>query len=97
MGDTVLRFVLAVTATSAFVALIFVLVIVEPPANVPFRDVLLVLVGTMVGLVKDVFGFFFGSSSGSKDANDAMKNIAVRAAADGTGNGKSAPAAPPVP
>lgn len=94
MGDTVLRFVLAIIITMAFVAMLGMLVVVHPPETVPFRDVLLVLTGTLVGLVKDVYAFFFGSSSGSKDANDTMKQIAVKATVDA--NGKP-PAAPPSP
>jgi len=38
------------------------------------RDILLVLIGILGAVFKDVYGFYFGSSKGSKD-KDALLNI----------------------
>lgn len=35
------------------------------------------LLGVLMGCLKDVYGFFFGSSKGSKDKDDAMVKLAT--------------------
>ena len=58
--------VLAVGALVGLVALIWTLLFVSLTEG-PARDVLLVLSGALVAIVKDVYQFEFGSSRGSKD------------------------------
>lgn len=58
--------VLAVGALGGLIALIYTLLYVDLSAG-PARDVLLMLSGALVAIVKDVYQFEFGSSRGSKD------------------------------
>jgi CDP-diglyceride synthetase len=61
-----LRAVLAIGALVLFGGLLFAVVYTPIPEGAP-RDLLLILAGALVTLVKDVFGFEFGSSVGSKN------------------------------
>jgi len=58
--------VLAIGAMLGMIALIWTLLFVNIP-NGPARDVLLILSGALVTIVKDVYQFEFGSSRGSKE------------------------------
>lgn len=40
------------------------------------KDVLLVVLGALVAIVKDVFGYYFGSSEGSQRKTELMKGAA---------------------
>jgi len=61
--------VLAFAAIAGLIGLIWLVVFVEIPAG-PARDVLLLLAGALIAVVKDVYGFEFGSSRGSKDKDE---------------------------
>lgn len=58
--------VLALIAIVGLVGLVWMMVFVEIPAG-PGRDILLMLSGALVSVVKDVYAFEFGSSRGSKE------------------------------
>jgi hypothetical protein len=64
--------ILAVGAMIGLVALIWTLLFVEIPAG-PARDVLLMLSGALVTIVKDVYQFEFGSSRGSKEKDKLIR------------------------
>lgn len=53
--------VLAAAAMGAFVVVLITLLFWSPPTG-PVHDTLLVLIGTLVGIVKDVYGYEFGAS-----------------------------------
>lgn len=63
--------VLALASIAGLLALIFTVIFAEIKAG-PARDTLLVLSGTLIAIVKDVYQFEFGSSRGSKE-KDAVK------------------------
>jgi hypothetical protein len=48
----------------------------------PTRDILLILSGALVAIVKDVYGFEFGSSRGSEAKTEQLTQLM------GTGSGK---------
>lgn len=58
--------VLAFSAIGGLISLIWILLFIQIPDG-PARDVLLLLSGALITIVKDVYGFEFGSSRGSKD------------------------------
>lgn len=58
--------VLAITAILGMISLILILLFVKLEIG-PARDVLLLLSGALVAIVKDVYSFEFGSSRGSKE------------------------------
>mgnify|MGYP003645289931 CR=1 FL=1 len=62
--------VLAIAAIVGLIGLIWTLLFVSIPDG-PARDILLILSGALVAIVKDVYGFEFGSSRGSKE-KDAL-------------------------
>lgn len=70
---------LAVIAILGLVALILALLFVQIPQG-PARDVLLMLSGGLVAIVKDVYAFEFGSSRGSKDKDAALAQINAQGA-----------------
>jgi hypothetical protein len=63
--------ILAFAAIGGLVSLVLALLFVELQSG-PARDVLLMLAGGLVAIVKDVYGFEFGSSRGSKDKTTLM-------------------------
>ena len=58
---------------------------------------LLTLLGVLAGCFKDVYGFFFGSSSGSKNKDDAIAKIATTPIAPIAPIAPVAPVAPIAP
>ena len=68
--------ILAYSAIGSLGACIILLFALEPAPQ--SRDLLLVTLGALVAIVKDVFGFEFGSSKGSERnaqaVSDALKN-----------------------
>jgi len=64
--------VLALSAIGGLLALIFTVIFAKIEAG-PARDTLLVLSGTLIAIVKDVYQFEFGSSRGSKEKDLATK------------------------
>lgn len=63
--------ILAYVAIGGLVLLAYTLVFVALPEG-PGRDMLLMLSGALVVVVKDVYGFEFGSSRGSKDKDQEI-------------------------
>lgn len=55
---------LAILAFFGFIGCLYLLFFRELPAGA--KDIILIVIGTLIGLVKDVYSFFFGSSSGSE-------------------------------
>ena len=70
--------ILAYLAVGAFVAIIVSLMFLEIPSG-GARDLLLVMMGVLGAIVKNVYHFEFGSSKGSKDKDGILGNL--------TGNG----------
>lgn len=64
---------LAVSAVAMFSGTIAALFLVDFPDS--SKDVLLVVVGALVGIIKDVFGFEFGSSKGSERNQQALADV----------------------
>lgn len=74
-GDTATPRWLAVFAVVCFVGLVIaVLRGVEPATGM--KDTFLILVGAAIATYKDVYGYYFGSSSGSRDNQEAIRTIA---------------------
>lgn len=67
--------VLAISAIAGLIALIYTLLFVDIEAG-PARDTLIMLSGALVVITKEVYGFEFGSSRGSKDKDRKLENIA---------------------
>lgn len=68
--ETYIRAILALLPAAAVVGVIFYILM---SANFePLKDVLLILIGALVGMAKEGSGFFMGSSQGSADKTDAM-------------------------
>lgn len=65
--------VLAYSAIGALGLCIVLLFILEPAPQ--SRDLLLVTLGALVAIVKDVFGFEFGSSKGSERNSQAVSDM----------------------
>ena len=62
---------MAVMITAGFLACIFKLIHTEIKAG--SRETVLVLTGVLGGMVKDVFGYYFGSSEGSQRKTEMLK------------------------
>ena len=69
--------VLALGALVGLIALTYTLLFVPIPDG-PARDVLLLLSGALVAIVKDVFAFEFGSSRGSKEKDGQIAKLVER-------------------
>lgn len=68
--EKAIRAILAILPALAIVGIIFFILITN---NIdPLKDVLLVLVGTLVAMAKEGSGYFLGSSQGSADKTEAM-------------------------
>lgn len=66
---------LAVFAVACFIGLcVAVLKGVEPAQGM--KDTFLILVGAAIAVFKDVYGFYFGSSSGSRENQEALRKAA---------------------
>lgn len=75
MPDTQGFLALAIIGLVAFIVLI--LLIHPPQIDERTSGVLMTIVGVLIACMKDVYAFFFGSSKGSKDKDDAMAKIAM--------------------
>lgn len=74
-GDTNTPRWLAVFAVACFVGLcVAVLKGVEPAQGM--KDTFLILVGAAIAVFKDVYGYYFGSSSGSRENQEALRKAA---------------------
>jgi hypothetical protein len=65
--------VLAFAAIGALIACILLLFVFKVPAE--SRDLLLVTLGALVAIVKDVFSFEFGSSKGAERNSQAVSDM----------------------
>jgi len=66
--------VLAILAVLAFIGCLFALFTRTIPEG-SARDVLMMLIGALSAIVKDLYGYFFGSSSGSSEKTIAMAEV----------------------
>lgn len=82
MNMTFVRLLLAAAALSLAGFALYSLTTAEvPPSN---RDALMVALGVVLGLSKDVFGFFFGTSQSSAEKNSLIAGL-QSTPADGAG------------
>lgn len=65
---------LAAIAVSGFFTLIAVVVFGYQPAAA-MRDLFMILVGAAITVFKDVYGYYFGSSSGSRAKDATIKQL----------------------
>lgn len=84
--------ILAFVIIIALVVVILIWIFHPPTGDAASNSVLNVLVGALVGMAGMVATFYFGSSQGSKD-----KDQALIASATGTGNGSGTSSPAPVP
>jgi hypothetical protein len=75
--------ILAYAAIGGLIGLIWVLLVHTIPEG-PTRDMLLILSGALVAIVKDVYGFEFGSSRGSVEKSQQLTNLIATKAPDAT-------------
>jgi hypothetical protein len=66
--------ILAYLAVGAFISVIVSLMFLEIPDG-GARDLLLVMMGVLGAIVKNVYSFEFGSSRGSKDKDSALERL----------------------
>jgi hypothetical protein len=62
---------LGLLVIAGFFAVVFIL-IYSPGINPTVKDILLILLGCLVTLVKDVYGYYFGSSEGSAKKTELL-------------------------
>lgn len=65
------QYVLGALVVIGFFALLIILIKKEVPA--PNKDLLNLVVGALIGSFATVVGYFFGSSKGSAEKNEIMK------------------------
>jgi len=65
---------LAVAAVFAFMGCLYALFTRTIPEGAA-RDVLMMLIGALIAIVKDLYGYYFGSSSGSSEKTTAMADV----------------------
>ena len=75
---------IAIALVAAVIALMFVLAFNSGPSNV---DVFKIVVGTLVGAVMTIVGYYFGSSKSSRAKDDTISTLA----------GNAPPPSPPAP
>ena len=61
---------LAVLAIVAFIALIYHLLYTKVPSE--NNDVMMILVGALIAIVKDLYGYYFGTSEGSQRKTELL-------------------------
>ena len=76
-GDTNTPRWLAVFAVVCFIGLIVAVMKGATPAE-GMKDTFLILVGAAIAVFKDVYGYYFGSSSGSRENQAAMRDQIAR-------------------
>lgn len=77
LKDSITPRVLALFAVACFLGLIFAVLKGVAPAD-GMKDTFLILVGAAIAVFKDVYGYYFGSSSGS-----AAKDVTIAASSKG--------------
>lgn len=65
---------LGIGALAIFASCMFLLIFYELPQNA--REVVVYMLGILSGMVKDVYGYFFGSSASSHKKDEALQEIA---------------------
>lgn len=65
---------LAILAVVAFLGCLYALFTRAIPDGAA-RDVLMMLIGALIAIVKDLYGYYFGSSSGSSEKTSAMAEV----------------------
>jgi CDP-diglyceride synthetase len=72
-----LKAYLAILAIIAFIALMYHLLYTKVPAE--NNDVMMILVGALIAIVKDLYGYYFGTSEGSQRKTELLgeKNAAA--------------------
>lgn len=71
---------LAVAIITIISAIVLILLLHTVQMTDTVQGVLMTLVGVLVGCLKDVFAFYFNSSSSSKAKDDTIKTMAAVAA-----------------
>jgi len=66
---------LAIAIMILIAAVVFILLTRPPQIDERTSGVLMTIVGVLIACMKDVYAFFFGSSKGSKDKDDALTKI----------------------
>ncbi len=94
MNNWSIQSTLALLVSFGFLSIIFVLIFI-PPKDEQISTVLINLLGNLATVVAMVFGYFFGSSSGSNKKDETISTMALSPVVSGK-NGISV-AVPPVP
>lgn len=68
---------LAIAIMWLMAVIVLILLISPPQIDERTSGVLMTIVGVLIACMKDVYAFFFGSSKGSKDKDDAMVKLAT--------------------
>lgn len=68
---------LAIAVVVLFGATIFVLMFKSGPADTTIFAVLTTLLGVLAGVIKDVYGYFFGSSASSSSKDETIQKMAI--------------------
>lgn len=71
------RTILAILSTVALIVVIFLLIFHDMPDK--SKDVLNILVGALIMLVKEAFSYDFGSTVSSTNKDDTIKQVALAA------------------
>jgi hypothetical protein len=59
---------------------VVVVMLLRAPIAIENKDILNVMLGVLLGSLKDVYSFFFGSSKGSEKKDDALISGSIAAA-----------------
>lgn len=70
-GDHLMPRVLAAFAVACFVGLVYSVLVGMTPAD-GMKDTFLILIGAAIAVFKDVYGYYFGSSAGSRAKDQAL-------------------------
>lgn len=73
--------VMCYSAIGAFIACLGILFFAPIPAAGVAHDILMAMIGVLAGIVKDLYGFEFGSSRGSDDKTGLIASLSLTTAA----------------
>lgn len=71
---------LAIIIVAIFAACVFILMFKQGPADTTIFAVLTTLLGVLAGVIKDVYGYHFGSSASSSSKDDTISKMLPPAA-----------------
>lgn len=75
-SDVFNHVVMGFLSSFALVLLMFIIYLVATvPLQEAAKDIMLILVGTITGLVTQVYNYYFGSSTGSKQKTDSLSAV----------------------